>query len=168
VDGVSPSTATALAPIAPVTPAPAQEHYVIDAHGCWVWQRAANGAGYALERRGSRRRAAARMYFEREHGPIPTGLLLEHRCGNRRCVNPEHQRLCTREDLSRRSSARRLTPALVGELRERHGTGASTHTLAASLGLNYWTVADALTGRTWAGVRPQPIRRTPDPQEQSR
>jgi hypothetical protein len=124
--------------------------YVIDQHGCWVWQRAVNHAGYALECRGGPR-AAARLYFEREHGPLAPCTRLEHRCGNRRCVNPAHQVACSRSDLSRRYAARWLNPTLACELRRRHAAGEATSRLAADLGVNYFTVADAIAGRTWAG-----------------
>lgn len=124
--------------------------YLVDRRGCWIWQRAVNEAGYAIERRGLRRRAAARIYFEREHGPLPSTVCLEHCRYSRRCVNPDCQTPHTRSDLSRRHAARWLNPDVVDEIRHRHSAGMQTPRLAAELGLNYWTVADAVAGRTWA------------------
>jgi hypothetical protein len=123
--------------------------YVIDQHGCWVWQRGVNDAGYAMQRRGPTKRAAARLYFERENGPLAPCVRLEHRCGNRLCVNPAHQVACSRSDLSRRYAARWLNPVLACELRRRHATGETTGRLAAELGISYWAVVDAVLGRTW-------------------
>jgi hypothetical protein len=152
VDRVSTSTITSTAAPVPTPPtgpdtAPGPD-YIIDQRGCWIWQRTVNEAGYALERRGLRR-AAARVYFEREHGPLPPTVCLEHCRYSRRCVNPDCQTPRQRSEFSRRQAARWLHPALVTELRERHADGASTAHLAADLGLNYWTVADAVVGRTW-------------------
>jgi hypothetical protein len=31
-----------------------------------------------------------RIFWAREHGPIPAGYQVDHLCGNARCVNPEH------------------------------------------------------------------------------
>ena len=33
---------------------------------------------------------AHRAYYERYVGPIPEGLVIDHLCRNRRCVNPTH------------------------------------------------------------------------------
>jgi hypothetical protein len=65
-------------------------------------------------------------------------------------VNPAHQRACLRCELSRRHAPRWLNPDLVGEIRGRLDAAAPVARLAADLGLNYWTVADAISGRTWA------------------
>jgi hypothetical protein len=147
VDRVSTSTITSTAP--PIEPdtAPGPD-YIVDQRGCWIWQRTVNEAGYALERR-EQRRAAARIYFEREHGPLPPTVCLEHCRYSRRCVNPDCQTPRPRSELSRRQAARWLHPALVAELRERHAVGTPIAHLAADLELNYWTVADAVVGRTW-------------------
>ena len=140
-------TSTAAAPTGPET-AQGTIDYIVDQRGCWIWQRTVNAAGYALERR-ERRRSAARVYFEHEHGPLASDVHLEHCRYSRRCVNPDCQTPRSRSDLSRRQAARWLTPTLVDEIRKRHAAGARTAHLAADLGLNYWTVGDAIVGRTW-------------------
>lgn len=53
--------------------------YDVDANGCWVG-RGLNSSGYA----GHRKR------YERFVGPVPEGLVLDHLCKNRACVNPDH------------------------------------------------------------------------------
>lgn len=53
---------------------------------CWIWQGSINYKGYAVH--GGR--GAYRTVYELEIGPIPNGHDVDHRCGNRLCVNPLH------------------------------------------------------------------------------
>jgi len=39
---------------------------------------------------------AHRVAYELEIGPIPEGLTLDHLCGNKACVRPDHLDPCTR------------------------------------------------------------------------
>jgi hypothetical protein len=150
LDQVSTTTNTSTAaPSAPET-APVAADYVVDHRGCWIWIRAVNGTGYAEERGGpDRGRSAARIYFERKHGPLPPEVLLDHCAHSRLCVNPDCQTPYPRSELRRRNAARWLDCDIVGEIRRRHAEGAIPARLAADLGLNYSTTRDALAGRTW-------------------
>lgn len=64
--------------------------------GCWVWQRAKNREGYGRMSVPNSHRAgggvwfAHRVSYEVFVGPIPEGLVLDHLCRNRACVNPDH------------------------------------------------------------------------------
>lgn len=56
---------------------------------CWEW-RAAKEAGYGRFGRRDATSQAHRISYENLVGPIPEGLVLDHLCRNRSCVNPEH------------------------------------------------------------------------------
>lgn len=61
--------------------------------GCWIWQGAKNGAGYGTVGLGSRvlgKGLVHRVSYELFVGPIPTGLLVMHKCDVRLCWNPMH------------------------------------------------------------------------------
>lgn len=58
--------------------------------GCWLWTGATLDAGYGAIQVSGKTRRAHRVVFESERGPIPDGLVLDHLCRNRLCVNPNH------------------------------------------------------------------------------
>lgn len=56
---------------------------------CWNWLGTkANGYGYATWNKVYER--AHRVSYLIANGPIPEGLVIDHLCRNRACVNPEH------------------------------------------------------------------------------
>lgn len=60
---------------------------------CWNWCAAIirNGYGSYLIA-GNKTVLAHRFSYELSIGPIPDGMEIDHRCHNRRCVNPDHLR----------------------------------------------------------------------------
>jgi hypothetical protein len=75
---------------------------------CWLWTSALSSGGYARFVIGSRtdgtRRTVDvyRWLFELVIGPVPAGLVLDHLCRQRRCVNPAHlEPVTARENILR-------------------------------------------------------------------
>lgn len=71
--------------------AAAWKKIAVDESGCWVWQGLLSSSGYGLMSVGGRRTQAHRWTYENIGGhQIPDGLVMDHLCRNRACVNPDH------------------------------------------------------------------------------
>ena len=72
--------------------------WITDENGCDIWQAARNVGGYGLVCIDSQMRVAHRVRYEREIGPIPEGMDLDHFVcdnGGGGCCNPRHCRPVT-------------------------------------------------------------------------
>jgi len=62
---------------------------------CWNWLGAPNSNGYGLFGVDSKRWRTHRFAYENLVRPIPAGMVIDHKCHNRMCVNPDHLRAVT-------------------------------------------------------------------------
>lgn len=66
---------------------------------CWEFPP---GSGYAIFGAGrgtpKRNQPAHRWAYENLVGPIPEGLVIDHLCRNKRCVNPDHLEAVTQQE----------------------------------------------------------------------
>ena len=61
-----------------------------DPNGCWQWTATIHAGGYARFYMDGKFHHAHRVAYELLVGPVPEGLVLDHLCRNRSCVNPSH------------------------------------------------------------------------------
>ena len=69
--------------------------------GCLIWTGVVDSHGYGQLRVDGRLVQAHRYAWEREHGPIPSGMVLDHMCWERSCVNVDHLRVCSQAENAR-------------------------------------------------------------------
>lgn len=57
---------------------------------CWIWTGYINPGGYGECNIDGKPARVHRAVYAEVKGPIPAGLVLDHLCRNRACVNPSH------------------------------------------------------------------------------
>lgn len=73
---------------------------------CLIWTGSKVDAGYGQIRVGRKMMLAHRYSWERTHGRIPDGLVIDHICHNPSCVNIDHLRIASvSQNSSHRSGA---------------------------------------------------------------
>lgn len=84
-------------------PEKALQNYVVVGE-CWEWQGTRRG-GYGRVKILGRLQEAHRASYEYHIGPIPAGLVIDHLCRNRACINPKHLEPVTGLENIRRGEA---------------------------------------------------------------
>ena len=94
--------------------------------GCWVWNGRdsgnGRGGGYPRMNLDGQTVAVHRVLYTHYFGYIPSKKQVDHKCKNRRCLNPEHLELVTHlQNQRRKSSPPRVEPGASRYARDLHG-----------------------------------------------
>lgn len=131
---------------------------------CWEWVGARNAKGdegYGTIWIDGAPRFAHRVSYTKHKGPIPDGMLVCHKCDNRRCINPEHLFLGSHADNMADMVSKGRAPRLRGEANGyskltaeavadiRSALGVSQSALAARYGVSQPTISLVKSGKTW-------------------
>lgn len=92
--------------------------------GCWEWRGYCGREGYGQMGVGGVGKLAHRVSYEKVHGPIPEGRVIDHRCHNPPCVNPEHLRQATNKQNgeNRKGATQRSGTGVLGVYLTKAGT----------------------------------------------
>lgn len=75
---------------------------------CWLWKGARSNVGYAQMHLNGKTAYVHRVVYEMLRGPIAEGMVLDHVCHTRHCVNPEHlQQVTNKQNVENRAGAPR-------------------------------------------------------------
>lgn len=81
---------------------------------CWLWTGRKNRGGYGRLTINGTTTGAHRWSYEYHVGPIPEGLVIDHLCRTRACVNPAHLEPVTNTENIRRGEAGQRTHCYAG------------------------------------------------------
>lgn len=135
------------------------EGYIVDEKtGCWNWCLGLNTSGYAQTRHDGRLVLVHRRNYEEKYGPIPAGMVPDHLCRNRRCVNPDHLEIVTPLENHRRGASPKLTPDQVAEIR---ASSEPHRVLAKRYGISRSAVSLVKEGKTYRSLPHRNAKRRP-------
>ena len=88
------------------------------------------------------------MFF----GSIPKGMTINHKCSNRKCVNPHHLEVVSIKENCRKSSFTKLTAKKAKEIKYMDIPRGKKPEVAKKYGISVQTISDIKQGRSWKEV----------------
>lgn len=133
----------------PGTPITALVKIPKDPSACWSWQSKILQNGYGTKTHNGRDWLAHRWVYTMLLGPIPKGMVLDHICSNRACVNPHHLRAVTQAENCRSGLGAILVADDVKEIKAALDNGVREETLAARFGVSRGTISSISQNKSW-------------------
>ncbi len=136
---------------------------------CWPWTGYRNRLNYGVvSLPGGKLELTHRTAYRLNHGPIPNGKKVLHRCDNRPCCNVAHHFIGTQADniadmmakgrhrppdvRGVRHGSAKLDDERIREIRALQGSGESQDRIAARYGVSQSLVSLIWLGKIWTHV----------------
>lgn len=120
---------------------------------CWLWSQGLDYKGYAHVKHDGKSRSVHGLHYEFKYGSIPDGLVPDHLCRQRSCVNPDHIEPVTNAENSRRGDNTKLTVDQVREIRRLYATGQyNQHALGRMFGVSNYNIYIIVHRKGWKDV----------------
>jgi hypothetical protein len=132
--------------------------------GCWIWMLSIASHGYGQASwPGARVTVAPRVSYEAFVGPIPPGMLVQHSCDSKWCVNPDHLSVGTDatnsldkvrkgRQATREKIVKRLSVEAVLDIRLRARNGETQGSIADRYKVDLSTVSDVVLRKRYAKI----------------
>lgn len=119
---------------------------------CWIWQGFKDSrAGYAVIGINGRPRKVHQISYKRFHGEVPAGKEIDHVCGNRACVNPDHLEAVSHTENCRRGRKAVLIMEQAEEIRRLKREHGLKHTeIAEMFDVSATCIWNIVHGNRWA------------------
>lgn len=120
--------------------------------------------GYGVIQVNRKRTKAHRLSFELHNGPIPTGMMVRHKCDNRPCINPAHlelggqmENMADMVDRGRslpgeRQPNAKLTDEQVVVILDRLNNGETQRSLSIEYGVSHTTIYEIANNKRWTHI----------------
>ena len=114
---------------------------------CYLWQGTIDSSGYGS----FRNKRAHRIMFEVVNQEIPKGMLIDHLCNVRNCINPDHLRLSTPKENGSRERANHWNSKKTHCKRGHEYTPENTKTIIRKYGHDGWVLRTCkICQKIWA------------------
>lgn len=133
-------------------------------NGCWEWSLRVSPNGYGQAKVSQKFWTAHRLSWTYHKGPIPDGMIVCHKCDNRKCINPSHLFLGTTQDnvddkmkkgrfvpsFGEKSGRSKLTESQVLSIRADQRPQSK---IAKDFGIAQSNVCQIKLGKTWPHIK---------------
>ena len=126
---------------------PDNKRYVINPKtNCWEYVMALNQYGYGIIK-DNKNSLAHRYFYEKYKGKIKKGLELDHKCRNRKCVNPNHLEAVLHKVNITRGLLTKLNISQIKEIRDNKNL--SKRELSKKFNIGLSSIYHITTYHTW-------------------
>lgn len=116
---------------------------------CIIWKKF-KLKGYGVIQRNGKCYRAHKYYYEQKFGKVPEGLVLDHLCRDRACVNVDHLEVVTQAENVRRGNRAKLSYSKVLEIRDMYNNSKiSQKVLGLLFNVGPWEISKVVNYKRW-------------------